>query len=248
MQGTCPRADGAEIPVLFLDDTLVAVSKPPGLLVHRTRLAEAEAFLLQRLRDQLGRRLFAVHRLDRPTSGVMLFALTQAAAKHLSRQFEAQRVAKQYLAVVRGWPDAEGCIDYALADAEASAAGQRALRPARTSYRRLATVDVPVAVGRYPTSRYALLRVQPHTGRRHQIRRHLAHIRHPLIGDTTHGEGRHNRYFRERFGVERLLLHACEIGFEHPGGGHMAVSAPLDTDWGRVLDGLGWAETAGLVR
>lgn len=241
MQDGLPGTDGGEIPILFRDDMLVAVSKPPGLLVHRTRLAEAQDFLLQRLRGQLGRRLYAVHRLDRPTSGVILFALTRTAAGHLSAQFEAQRVAKQYVAVVRGWPDPDGCIDYALADAEASSAAGREPRSARTSYRRLATAELPVAVGRYPTSRYALVLVQPHTGRRHQIRRHFAHIRHPLIGDTTHGEGRHNRFFRGRFEVGRLLLHASALGFEHPRGTRAVIEAPLDADWARVADALGWA-------
>jgi tRNA pseudouridine65 synthase len=212
-------ADQGSPRLLHLDEQLVAVDKPAGLLVHRTRLSDEQDALLQRLRRRLGRRVYAVHRLDRPTSGVLLFALTRAAARHLSREFEARRAVKRYLAVVRGWPDAEGRIDYPLADEEASAPALRLPRAAVTDYQRLETVELPVAVGRYPTSRYALVRVTPHTGRRHQIRRHLAHIRHPLIGDTTHGEGRHNRLFRASYGLHRLLLHAHELEIGHPGGG-----------------------------
>lgn len=227
--------------VLHRDDYLVAVDKPPGLLVHRTRIADAETFALQALRDQLGRRVHTVHRLDRPTSGVLVFALTAEAARLLSAQFEAQHVAKRYLAVVRGWPPAAGDIDRPLDDPEASVPGQRAPRAALTQYRRLATVELPVAVTRYPTSRYALMEVQPRSGRRHQIRRHFLHIRHPIVGDTTHGEGRHNRFFRERFGLHRLLLHAWRLSFRHPLSGlPVDLEAPLDAQWDRLLAELGW--------
>ncbi|WP_295885092.1 pseudouridine synthase [uncultured Thiohalocapsa sp.] len=229
--------------VLYRDAHLVAVDKPPGLLVHRTRIADADSFVLQRLRDQLGRRVHAVHRLDRPTSGVLLFALTADAARRLSAQFATQRVAKHYLAVVRGWPPVAGRIDWPLDDPEASAPGRRLPRPALTTYRRLATAELPVAVSRYPTSRYALVLAAPHTGRRHQLRRHFAHIRHPLIGDTTHGEGRHNRLFRERFGLHRLLLHAWRLDFTHPDtDAAMRVTAAPDADWCRLFESLGWAE------
>jgi tRNA pseudouridine65 synthase len=227
--------------VLHHDDDLVAVDKPPGLLVHRTRIADAETFALQALRDQLGRRVHTVHRLDRPTSGVLVFALTTEAARLLSAQFEAQQVGKRYLAVVRGWPPVTGDIDRPLDDPEASVPGRRAPRAALTRYRRLATVELAVAVTRYPTSRYALMEVQPRSGRRHQIRRHLAHIRHPIIGDTSHGEGRHNRFFRERFGLHRLLLHAWRLDLTHPVTGRpLRLEAPPDAQWDGLLAALGW--------
>jgi tRNA pseudouridine65 synthase len=231
-----------ELRLLYRDDQVVAVDKPPGLLVHRTRLADADEFLLQRLRRQLGRRVYTVHRLDRPTSGVLLFALTPQAARRLAGHFEQQQVAKRYLAVVRGWPAASGRIDYPLADPQASAPGQRAPRAAITCFRQLATVELPVSVSRYPTSRYALMLVEPRTGRRHQIRRHFAHIRHPIVGDTTHGEGRHNRFFRERYGIGRLLLHAWSIAVTHPSdpGQCLSVTAPLDAHWVRLADAFDW--------
>ena len=228
--------------IVHQDDHVVAVDKPPGLLVHRTRLASGEEFLLQCLRRQLGRRVYTVHRLDRPTSGVLVFGLSAGLARELSAQFEHQQVSKRYLAVVRGWPDPAGSIDYPLADPEASAPGQRAPRPALTDYRRLGTVELPEAVGRYATSRYALVLACPRSGRRHQIRRHLAHIRHPVIGDTTHGEGRHNRFFRERLGLARLLLHAWSLELTHPAtGARLRVAAPPDADWQRLLAAFGWA-------
>ncbi|MCG6939929.1 MAG: pseudouridylate synthase [Thiohalocapsa sp.] len=227
--------------LLHLDDHLVAVDKPPGMLVHRTRLADGNDFLLQRLRRQLGRRVYAVHRLDRPTSGVLVFGLTPDAARQLSGQFERQTVTKRYLAVVRGWPEPAGSIDYPLADPEATAPARRAPRHALTDYLRLAAVELPVAVGRYPSSRYALVLVRPHTGRRHQIRRHFAHIRHPLIGDTTHGEGRHNRFFRAHLGLQRLLLHAWSLALMHPvTGAPLCIEARPDADWGGLLAAFGW--------
>ncbi len=231
--------------ILYQDDHLVAVDKPPGLLVHRTRLAaeEGEA-LLQRLRDALGRHVFAVHRLDRPTSGLVVFGLTPEAGRRLSALFEDRRVDKGYLAVVRGWPgspgDGGGVIDYPLADAPDLPA-----RPAVTAYRSLARVELPIPVGRYPVARYSLVAVRPQTGRTHQIRRHFHHIFHPLVGDTTHGEGRHNRLFRDRFGCERLLLHAVALAFEHPfTGAPLRLAAPPDADWQALMGRLGWGGVA----
>lgn len=226
-----------ELTLLYRDEVLVAVTKPPGLLVHRTSLdRHAEDFLLQRLRRLLGQRVYTVHRLDRPTSGVMVFALDLDTARALSACFEQRQVQKSYLAVVRGYTDPSGHIDYPLREhAEAP------LREAITDYQCLAQVELPIAMGRYASSRYSLLRVLPRTGRYHQIRRHFHHIFHPLIGDTTHGEGRHNRLFREQFGIQRLLLHAHSLGFEHPvEGRHLVIWAPLDAAWQALHQALGW--------
>jgi tRNA pseudouridine65 synthase len=235
----------AALRLLYRDDHLAAVDKPPGLLVHRTRLAaDEDDALLQRLRDTLGRRVYAVHRLDRPTSGVVVYGLTPEAARRLSLLFETRRMDKRYLAVVRGWlgtPQGPGgVIDYPLADAPDLPA-----RPALTHYRSLARVELPHAVGRYPTSRYSLLELRPRTGRTHQIRRHLHHIFHPIVGDTTHGEGRHNRLFREHYACERLLLHARSLGFIHPfGGASLRVEAPPDAQWQALMARLGWPPLA----
>ncbi len=224
--------------ILYQDENFVAIDKPAGLLVHRTGIAgEGTEFAMQRLRDQLRRRVYIVHRLDRPTSGVLLFALSSEAARDACALFESRTVTKKYLAVVRGWTDEAGIIDYALREEKHKEAQQ-----ALTHYRRLATVELDIAVGRYPKARYSLVEVTPQTGRMHQIRKHFAHIFHPLIGDTTYGEGRHNRLFREHFGSERLLLHASELGFVHPySGAPLTIHAPLPPDLAALFTQLGWS-------
>jgi tRNA pseudouridine65 synthase len=223
--------------LLHLDERVAAVNKPSGLVVHRSARAGDRDNCVRRLRDQLARRVWPVHRLDRGTSGVLLFALDAGAARELAAAFARRQVHKSYLAVVRGVPAESGEVDYALARA---AGGARS--PARTRYERLASVELPYAVGRYPTARYALVRAWPLTGREHQLRRHMAHLRHPIVGDVTHGDGRHNRFFRERFGLRRLLLHAEELRLAHPDGGELEVSAPLPEELARLWHELGWSD------
>ena len=220
-----------KLQILYQDEYYVAVDKPAGLLVHRSPIARDRVFALQLLRDQLGRRVYPVHRLDRATSGVLVFGLSGEAAMRLAGAFGARRVRKRYLAVVRGWVEPSGLIDHPVADEEGSGAAQAA----RTAYRRLATVELPFAVDRYPSARYSLVEVEPLTGRRQQIRKHFKHISHHLIGDTTHGNGRHNRFFRNRYGIRRLLLMAQRLEFAHPyRDRRVAVAAPPDRDWQTV--------------
>ena len=233
------------LPVLYRDDWLIAVHKPAGLLVHRSDLDRHETrFAMQMLRDQIGRPVWPVHRLDRGTSGVLLFALDPETGARLCGQFERGEVDKTYLAVVRGHPPEEGLIDHPLApkaDAHAGIRGGRAPQPAVTRYHRLATVELPHAVDRYPTSRYALVELQPLTGRRHQLRRHLKHIAHPIIGDATHGKGRHNRLFAELFGCHRMLLAAVALALRHPVSDEaLALHASPADDFADVLAHLGW--------
>lgn len=213
---------GDALPILYRDDAIVVVDKPSGLLVHRSPIDRHETrFAVQLLRDQLGRRVHPVHRLDKGTSGALAFALDADTARALGEQFAGKQVRKTYVAIVRGWPPASGVIDHpldAVQDARAPAADS-APKPCRTAFRTLATVELPVRVDRYPTSRYALVELEPETGRRHQIRRHLAHLSHPIIGDSTYGKGRHNRLFAERFGVRRLLLACVRLEFAHPATG-----------------------------
>ena len=231
------------LPILFQDEHLVAIHKPAGLLVHRTELDRHETrFAVQLLRDQIGARVWPAHRLDRGTSGVLLFALDPGTASHLGQQFEHQAVDKTYLGVVRGHPPESGLIDHPLARRFDDLEPAGATQPARTHYRRLATVELPVAVDRYPTSRYALLKLHPETGRRHQLRRHLKHIAHPIIGDATYGKGRHNRMFTERYLCGRLLLACTRLALRHPANGKpLVVQAPPDEDFQSVLAALGWA-------
>lgn len=225
--------------ILHQDDALLAVNKPAGLPVHRSKLiGPADAFLIDLLREQVGGELFLAHRLDRATSGVLLVARSAAVAASLGEQFMARAPHKQYLAVVRGWPEpAEDAIDYPLPGSRET--GPR--REARTHYRRLATVEVPLALGRYPQQRYALLLAAPQTGRFRQIRKHLAHIHHPVIGDCQHGRGDHNRLYKQHFGCHRMLLHAWRLHFAHPvQGSPMTVEAPLDAPFQALLQRFGW--------
>ncbi len=244
-------ADGREIlPVLYRDEWLIAVHKPAGLLVHRSALDRHETrFALQILRDQIGRTVYPAHRLDKGTSGVLLFALDREVGRALADRFEGGEVEKRYLAVVRGHPPEAGVVDHALvplADHHAGLAPGRRPQPAVTRYRRLARVELPHRVDRYPTSRYALVELLPLTGRRHQLRRHMKHIAHPIIGDATHGKGRHNRLFQELFGCRRLLLAAMELRLRHPvGDAPLILRAPLAADFADVLARLGWSGQPG---
>lgn len=220
----------APLPIVYQDDFYVAVDKPPGMLVHRTRIAEADDFVLQRLRNQLGRRVYPVHRLDRPTSGVLLFGLSPENARALAALFEAREVKKRYLAVVRGHTDARARIDYPLREAPG-----RAPQQAVTDYRCLGRTEIQEPVGRYDSARYSLLEIFPLTGRMHQIRKHMKHIFHPIIGDTTHGDGRHNELFRRRFNLHQLMLRAVELAFVHPySGTRVVIEVPADEAFERL--------------
>jgi tRNA pseudouridine65 synthase len=236
------------LPLLYQDDALVVIDKPSGLLVHRSPIDRHETrFAVQLLRDQLGRRVYPVHRLDKGTSGALAFALDRATASTLATQFAGQQVLKTYLAVVRGWPAPAGVIDHpleAVQDAYDAAGGQGA-KASRTRYRTIATVELPVRVDRYPTSRYALVELEPDTGRRHQLRRHLAHVSHPIVGDSTYGKGRHNRLFAERFGVRRLLLACVRLEFVHPQtGAPVVVSADPGPEFAALARQLDWQPVA----
>ncbi|MEY4749678.1 MAG: hypothetical protein RIQ60_1892 [Pseudomonadota bacterium] len=219
----------APIPVLYQDEHLVVINKPPGLLVHRSSLDAHETLnALELLQAQLGLPLWTVHRLDKATSGLLLFARTLAAARALGAAFEAGRIHKRYLALVRGWPAAEaGEIDHPLArDPERPSTGQPLL-PALTRWRRLQCVEWPFGDGRHASSRYALVEVEPASGRRHQIRRHFKHIAHPLVGDSTHGKGTHNRAVAAWLGVARLWLHASRLELPTLDGGGDVRLGPL---------------------
>lgn len=240
--------------ILYRDDWLVAIDKPAGLLVHRSDIDRHETrFAVQLLRDQLGRRVYPAHRLDKGTSGVLLFAFDAETVRALARQFEDGTVAKTYLAVVRGWPPEAGSIDHALArkyDEYGRQLPTAEAQPALTHYRRLATVELPVCVDHYPQTRYALVELRPETGRQHQLRRHMKHIGHPIIGDATHGKGVHNRFFQREFGCGRLLLACTRLEFRHPVGGQKigvpqgdflrGAGGTVGGEFAALLERFGW--------
>jgi tRNA pseudouridine65 synthase len=234
-----------KLPVLYRDDFLIAVYKPAGLLVHRSPIDRHEhRFALQCVRNQIGRRVYPVHRLDKPTSGILLFALSPAVAATVTALFRDGAVSKRYLAVVRGWIPASGTIDHPIREAPVD---RREVSPkdarieAVTEFARLATAEVEYPVDRYPTSRYSLVELRPRTGRRHQLRKHMKHIAHPIIGDPKYGKSIHNRFFKERFDCGRLLLSATGLRFRHPVTGNpLSIAAEPDSDFSVLMKKLGW--------
>ncbi|MDM0046243.1 pseudouridine synthase [Variovorax dokdonensis] len=221
--------------ILYQDEAIVAIDKPAGLLVHRTGLDAGETrFAVQLLRDQIGRPVWPAHRLDKGTSGVLLFALGAEHARTLGQVFEApDAVRKHYVAVVRGWPPESGLIDHPLRRMEDDArAGRLEEQPAQTRYRTLERYELPLPYGSFPSTRCALLALEPLTGRRHQLRRHMKHIAHPIIGDATHGKGALNRAIAERLGLQRLWLHATQLELPHPQSAlPMRIEAPPGREW-----------------
>ncbi|WP_422882502.1 tRNA pseudouridine(65) synthase TruC [Pantoea agglomerans] len=235
--------------ILYQDEWLVAVNKPSGWLVHRSWLDRHETvFVMQTVRDQIGQHVFTAHRLDKPTSGVLLMGLSSEVGRLLSLQFEQHQMQKTYHAVVRGWLESSGTLDYPLVEeldkiADKHATEARIAQPAVTDYQSLATVEMPVGIGRYPTSRYSLVELAPKTGRKHQLRRHMSHLRHPIIGDSAHGDLRQNRGAAEHFGANRLMLHASSLALTHPVTGEpLLLRAGLDGVWQNLMNQFGWQD------
>lgn len=219
--------------ILYEKGGLVAINKPAGLLVHRTKLDARETqFALQLLRDQVGYRVYPIHRLDKPTSGILLFAASAELARLASDLFADRAVEKTYRAVVRGWTAEEGTIDYPLKEirdktTDGKAREDKPAQEAVSAYRTLSRCEVDYAVGRYATARYSLVEIRPKTGRKNQIRRHFKHIFHPVIGDRKFGDRAHNAFFRSVLQTERMLLAATELSFVHPVSGNpVAIACP----------------------
>ena len=236
-----PPMAQAPLSLLFRHPRYVVVAKPSGVAVHRTRGSHGSP-LLQRLRDQLQQPVYPAHRLDRGTSGAQVMALDADAQRALSGLFAAGLVRKSYLAVVRGWPLGECLIDHPLRrlDEDGVPLSDAAHQDAVSRITPLSTVELPFALDRFPSTRYALVRVEPQEGRRHQVRRHLKHANHPIIGDTTYGKGLHNRFFRDRFGAQRLLLHANSLQYTDPfDGTARLITAALPEDFAQPITRCG---------
>lgn len=232
--------------ILYQDEDLIAINKPAGMLVHRSWLDKAETiFAMQTLRDQIGQHVFPIHRLDRPTSGVLLFALNSEMARIMCELFEANRIQKGYLAVVRGYLQGEAQVDYPLKvilDRIADKFSQeKEAQQAITDYKGLATVEMPYPAGKYATARYSLITLSPQTGRKHQLRRHLKHLFHPIMGDTKYGDLHQNRTLTEKTGVNRLMLHSHYLSFIHPKTlQKIEIKASLDCQWRSLFLQFGW--------
>lgn len=222
--------------IVYQDDHLIAINKPHGLLVHRSSIAgDAKVFALQLLRDQIGRHVSPVHRLDRKTGGLLLFAFEKDVEIAMHQQFMNGEVQKKYLAVLRGYaPDKED-IDYPLAKENGT------IQDAFTSFVTLKRAELDVAFGKHPTSRYSLIEATPTTGRMHQLRRHFAHIFYPIIGDRKHGCNKQNKFFKEQWEMTTMLLHASELLFKHPVTGEAVhLKAPVQEEFERVNRLMGW--------
>ncbi len=287
--------------ILYQDEYMVAVDKPAGLFVHRSFMDKDEIyFALQLVRDQIGQYVYPVHRLDRPTSGVLLFALTKEVATLLSEAFANKSskaalqadselsfklaeqskaenattfqndescdlaMVKTYYALVRGYLAVEvadkvpssaaegntdlvrGFIDHPLKEkldklGDKNVSRDKPAQSAQSYYRVLEQASLPIRVGKFDSVRYSLVEVQPITGRRHQIRRHLAHLRHPIIGDINYGDNKQNPFFISHFGYKRLMLIAKSLEFNHPiTNKRMKISAPFDDQWQQVFTELQW--------
>lgn len=222
--------------IIYQDDYLVAVNKPNGLLVHRSAIASRETvFALQLLRNQLKRHVFPVHRLDRKTSGVLLFSLSAEMATAVQQEILGGRVSKRYVAIVRGFFPDELALDYPLID-------DRGIeQSALTRFRTLRRTEIDLPFGKHPTSRYSLIEAYPETGRLHQIRKHCKHLKHPIIGDRPHGCNKQNKLFKERWNIITTMLHAAELRLPHPVSGEsLTIRAEAPAEFRRVLHLLGF--------
>lgn len=237
------------LPIIFQDNYLVAINKPSGLLVHKSALDRHETrFALQEVRNQIGQHVYPLHRLDKPTSGILLFALSADIAKTMSLQFAEQRIEKVYLAICRGFSPDECLVDHPLVEEQDKIVDKKAQRekPAQeavTFFKRLANIELPISVDKYPSSRYSLVECRPKTGRKHQIRRHLKHLSHPIIGDAKHGKSIHNHFFTEQYQTARLLLSAVQLTCRHPVTNQaLTFNAPVDEAFMRVISAFQWQD------
>lgn len=228
--------------ILYQDEWLIAVHKPAGLLVHKSPIDKHETrYAMKLLRDQINQWVYPIHRLDKPTSGLLLFALDKDMAQKMAALFEAREIHKTYQAFVRGFTPDSGNINHPLKEIAAFKHLQKTLekmapKEAETDYRCLSTFELPYPDGRFETSRYSYVELYPKTGRKHQIRRHLKHISHPIIGDVKYGKGPHNRRFKDTFECSRLLLAATDISFNHPLlKQDIQINCPLATDFSNLL-------------
>lgn len=236
------------LPILYQDDYFVIINKPAKLLVHKSPIDRHETqYAMRLIRDQIGAWVYPVHRLDKPTSGVLIFALSSEVAALMGEVFENHLIEKHYLAIVRGYVAEEGCIDHPIKETamfknEKGRFEAKAPKEAVTHFRKIAQVEIPYNVDKYPVSRYSLVQLSPVTGRQHQLRRHMKHIAHPIIGDPKYGKSVHNHFFETEFGVHRLLLHCHRMSFEHPvTSKRVSVKAELDEGLGSLLERFQWS-------
>ncbi len=222
--------------VIYSDDYLVAINKPHGLLVHRSKYAdEANIFAVQELRNQIGKYVWPCHRIDRKTSGVLVFALSSEINGKVQKQFDNNEVVKTYRAIVRGYTDDDGTIDYPLINDKGKE------QEAVTHFKTLMRVEIPLPFGKFETSRYSLVEVYPKHGRLHQIRKHFAHIYHPIIGDRPHGCNKQNKLFKDKWNITTMMLHSQSLLLAHPVSGEpLSITAQYSREFEVCLEILGF--------
>lgn len=222
--------------IVYQDEYLIAINKPHGLLVHRSSIArDAKEFALQLLKAQIGKYVSPVHRLDRKTSGVLLFALEKDVEIAMHQKFMKGEVEKKYLAIVRGYSPDQMEIDYPLLKENGM------MQEAFTEFKTLERAELEIPLGKHATSRYSLIEAKPTTGRMHQLRKHFAHIFHPIIGDRKHGCNKQNRFFKEQWDMTTMLLHASSLRFKHPiTEEDIYISAPVQDEFKRVMKLMNW--------
>jgi len=223
--------------ILYQDAHFLAINKPPDILVHKTKIAnQYNTSVVDMLKTQLPKRAYPIHRLDRRTSGVLLFAFNTKEIPLVQKQFQDNSIEKKYVAILRGYAAEEGFVDYAI-----KTELDPVLRPAQTSFRRLATTELPIPVSRYSTARYSLVELTPHTGRTHQLRRHAEHLRHPILGDRKYGDRHHNRMLNNHLNIYTMMLTAYRLVFTHPfTQERIALHAPLHPDFLTLVTKWGW--------
>lgn len=220
--------------ILYQDEYLVAINKPHGLLVHRSKIArDADEFAIQKLRNQIDQMVYPAHRLDRKTSGVILFALSKEVNSLMQQQFMNHKVAKKYLAIVRGYTEDAVTIDYDLKREDGK------VQNALTKFVTLQKTEANFPSNGFETSRYSLIEISPQTGRFHQIRKHMAHLRHPIVGDRPHGCNKQNKTLLERFNLSSMMLHAVELKFDHPiTSKEVTISGGISKEFVRMKENL----------
>lgn len=231
--------------IIWHNKHYLVINKPSGLLVHKSPIDRHETrFALQLLRDQIGQHVFPVHRLDKPTSGALLFAKSSEAAAAMGQSFAKPETEKHYLAIVRGYTPTFQDIQHPVKAVKDKRLKQT-IKDGHSILQRLATAELPKSVdGKYPNARYSLVNMQAVTGRRHQLRYHLKHIAHPIIGDAKYGKSLHNRFFETEFANNRLLLHAAKLQFLEPYTGELIIcKAALDDTLTHICQQLSWQPT-----
>jgi len=214
------------IPLLARGDGWVVVAKPPHVVVHRGRDTWNEYAALQRTRDLVGKRVYPVHRLDRPASGCLLFATERSRTAELHAALK--RGTKTYVCLVRGHFKHESPT--------------RVTNPIRDEGKEKEAASVVECLGKSHDPRCSLLRVRPETGRHHQIRRHVRDLHHPILGDRSHGDHRENHHWKAK-GLDQLALHAIRLELDLPEGPLVAVS-PVFPRLHRVFVELPWWDEA----